>query len=194
MRHGRLKRVNSRSGVAADALSELGSMLPRQLCLWIRFEKYILCKRCCCIVVNVQAVGIGDCDSCYCAGELAQIRSENRGKKEGTSREEPLGIHPGAHLINPPGHSTRAFPICKQDFLPPPPLPNPPSEGPQFVFVCFHDTVTVPVQSTTCPVRRPLWTSSHLACSRIRPIVRPLACPTPAVCLLCSSSHCMWSY
>lgn len=87
-----------------------------------------LCRRCPCIVVNVQAVGIGDCDSCYCAGELAQIRSENRGKEEGTSRAEPLGIHPGAHLINPPGQydpSTMGFPICKQDFLPPPPLSKP---------------------------------------------------------------------
>lgn len=60
-----------------------------------------------CIVFmkNVQAVGMGDCDCYYRAGELAPIRSENRGKEEGTSRAEPLGIHRGAHLINPPGPS-----------------------------------------------------------------------------------------
>lgn len=142
-----------------------------------------------------------DCDCSYRAGELAPIRSENRGKEEGTSRAEPLGIHHGAHLINPPGQydpSTRAFSICKQDFRPPPPLRNPPSEGPKFVFVCFHDTVTVtvPVQLRAELAWSELHCGHHLIwlARQYDRLLTLWACPTRAVCSLCSSLPCLGSY
>lgn len=108
----------------------------------------------------VQAVETGDCachhTSTYTVGTqvLCLANWLRYARKTGVKRKERAAQNHLASTraptpINPPGQydpSTRAFPICKQDFVPPP-LRNPPSEGPKFVFVCFHDTVPVPAQT-----------------------------------------------
>lgn len=67
--------------------------------MWVRGEGVVLITMAC---AYVQAVETGDCDCHHTStmypgavpGELAQIRSENRGKEEGTSRAEPPGRPP----------------------------------------------------------------------------------------------------